>query len=76
MSTSYNNRWVPDRSRRRRPNRPLASRGLGQPPAPPRQLPGEYPLPMTPPSEAESPHEPRGHAHAARKRPRWIDRDT
>lgn len=68
MTTPYNNQWVLGRRRGRRRGRAAASGAIGQTIDPQRQLQND------------------GHggqagsrpavAGAARKRPRWIDRDT
>jgi hypothetical protein len=71
MSTPYNNQWVLGRSRARWRRRAPAAAGdaLGQPPVA---------LPQGPHERAPSVHDrPRTSlGRPARKRPRWIDRDT
>jgi len=87
MSTPYNNQWVLGRlrARWRRRAHAEASGALAEPSA---ALP-EQPQPQSPPSsKSHDKHAPRNPAHtarersrpasgrAARKQPRWVDRDT
>jgi len=86
MSTPYNNQWVLGRLRARWRRRAHAagSGTLGEPRAPLPEQPHEPP----PSSKSRGKHAARGPSHAARERPRpasgraarkhprWIDRDT
>jgi hypothetical protein len=76
MTTPYNNQWALGRARWRRRERAAVRGTLAQAPPPPR------------PEQHEQPQRPGGQEHAsrertgsllggaARKRPRWVDRDT
>jgi hypothetical protein len=82
MSTPHNDQWVLGRWRRR--VHAAGSDALGQARAPLREQPHAQP----PSSKSHGKHAPRSPGHgahdhprpssggAARKRPRWIDRDT
>ena len=75
MSTPYNNQWVlrHARSRWRRRTSPAGSGALGQPPVPlPHEPHGPHERQASPAPERPRP----AFRRPARKRPRWIDRDT